>query len=48
MTSPVVTTRLGNRQFIGLIAAIMAMGALGIDLMLPVFDEINPGFSWLE
>ena len=41
MTSPVVTPHVRNRQFIALIAAIMAMGALGIDLMLPVFDEIR-------
>ncbi len=48
MTSPTVTRRLGNRQFIALVAAIMAMGALGIDLMLPVFDEIRAHFGLAE
>ncbi len=45
MTTPATTSRLGNRQFIALVAAIMAMGALGIDLILPVFDEIRAHFG---
>lgn len=39
---------LGNNQFIALMAFVMAMGALGIDLMLPVFDEIRAHFGLAE
>jgi DHA1 family bicyclomycin/chloramphenicol resistance-like MFS transporter len=40
--------QLGNRQFTALLASIMALGALGIDLMLPVFDEIRAHFGLAE
>ncbi|MDH3607314.1 MAG: multidrug effflux MFS transporter [Acidimicrobiia bacterium] len=39
---------IGNKQFTALLAAIMALGALGIDLMLPVFDEIRTHFGLAE
>jgi len=44
MTSPAITA-LGRRQFTALLAMIMALGALGIDLMLPVFDEIRGNYA---
>jgi DHA1 family bicyclomycin/chloramphenicol resistance-like MFS transporter len=36
---------IGQKQFTALLAAIMALGALGIDLMLPVFDDIRSHFG---
>lgn len=36
---------LGNREFIALLSMIMAMGALGIDMMLPAFDDIRASFD---
>jgi len=39
---------IGKKQFTALLAAIMALGALGIDLMLPVFDEIRTHFGLAE
>lgn len=44
--TPVAT--LGPKQFTALLASIMALGALGIDLMLPVFDEIRLYFGLVE
>jgi DHA1 family bicyclomycin/chloramphenicol resistance-like MFS transporter len=44
MTSP-PNVAIGQRQFTALLASIMALGALGIDLMLPVFDEIRAHFG---
>ncbi len=35
----------GQRQLTALLAMLMALGALGIDLMLPVFDEIREHFG---
>lgn len=35
----------GQRQLTALLAMLMALGALGIDLMLPVFDEIRAHFG---
>lgn len=35
----------GRREFIGLIAACIAMTALGIDTVLPAFDEIRASFG---
>lgn len=45
MATPSSLSHLGKRQFVAMIAAIMAMGALGIDLMLPVFDELRAHFG---
>jgi len=45
MNSPASVSDLGNTQFIALLAFVMALGALGIDLMLPVFDEIRAHFG---
>ncbi len=44
--SPVAS--LGRKRFTALLASIMALGALGIDLMLPVFDEIRLHFGLAE
>lgn len=42
------STSIGQKQFTALLASIMALGALGIDLMLPVFDEIRDHFGLAE
>jgi DHA1 family bicyclomycin/chloramphenicol resistance-like MFS transporter len=47
MTSSPAST-LGRKQFTALLASIMALGALGIDMMLPVFDEIRAHFGLAE
>ncbi len=36
---------LGGAEFIALLSMIMAMGALGIDMMLPAFDDIRASFD---
>lgn len=36
---------LGGTEFIAMLSMIMAMGALGIDMMLPAFDEIRATFG---
>ncbi len=36
---------LGSVEFIAMLSMIMAMGALGIDMMLPAFDEIRSTFD---
>lgn len=48
MTSSPSRVTIGRKQFTALLAAIMALGALGIDLMLPVFDEIRTHFGLAE
>ena len=48
MTSSPSPVAIGKKQFTALLAAIMALGALGIDLMLPVFDEIRTHFGLAE
>jgi len=40
-----VVTRLGRVHFTALISMIMAMAAIGIDLMLPAFDDIRNHFG---
>lgn len=48
MTSAAQTiadSRLGRRQFTALISMIMALAAIGIDLMLPAFDDIRAHFG---
>jgi len=42
---PSPAAALGRKQFTALLASIMALGALGIDSMLPVFDEIRLHFG---
>ena len=37
--------RMGSRELLTLISAIMALTALGIDLMLPAFDDIRTAFD---
>ncbi len=37
--------RMGQRELLTLLSAIMAMMALGIDLMLPAFDDIREAFN---
>ncbi len=37
--------RMGQRELLTLLSAIMALMALGIDLMLPAFDEIREAFD---
>ena len=44
MNDPAVKS-FGQRQLTALLAMLMALGALGIDLMLPVFDEIREHFG---
>jgi DHA1 family bicyclomycin/chloramphenicol resistance-like MFS transporter len=39
---------LGQRQFIFLLSMVMAMAALGIDLMLPAFDDMREAFGLAE
>ncbi len=48
MASSRSTAAVGSKQFTALVAAIMALGALGIDLMLPVFDDIRADFGFAE
>ena len=45
MTSSPSAVAIGKKQFTALLASIMALGALGIDLMLPVFDDIRSHFG---
>jgi len=46
--SGTVGDRIGARELVVLISAIMALMALGIDLMLPGFDEIGAAFDLPE
>ena len=39
---------MGQRQFIFLLSMVMAMAALGIDLMLPAFDDMREAFGLAE
>jgi DHA1 family bicyclomycin/chloramphenicol resistance-like MFS transporter len=39
------TGRLGRRELIALLSMVMALGALGIDLMLPAFTEMRAEFG---
>lgn len=39
------TGRLGRRELIALLSMVMALGALGIDLMLPAFTEMRQEFG---
>lgn len=48
MNSPVSVSGLGRKQFTALLAVVMTLGALGIDLMLPAFDEIRAHFGLAE
>ncbi len=41
----IIGSRLGRRQFTALISMIMALAAVGIDLMLPAFDDIRAHFG---
>ncbi len=45
MTSAPTRRTVGQRELTALLALTMALGALGIDLMLPVFDEIRDHFG---
>jgi MFS transporter, DHA1 family, multidrug resistance protein len=45
MTSTKVVGRLGQREFVVLMAWTMALTALSIDLMLPAFDEMRADFG---
>ena len=40
--------RLGRRELLSLIAALMALMALGIDILLPAFDDIRVAFGLAE
>jgi DHA1 family bicyclomycin/chloramphenicol resistance-like MFS transporter len=43
--SNIISARLGRGHFTALISMIMALAALGIDLMLPAFDEVRTYFG---
>ncbi len=45
MTPSSESRRIGPRELVALLALTMALGALGIDLMLPAFDEIRSAFD---
>ena len=45
LTTSSETPRIGRTELVALLALTMALGALGIDLMLPAFDEIRSAFD---
>ena len=45
MSGRPATRRLGRREFVSLVAMMMALGALSVDLVLPAFDEIRDEFG---
>jgi DHA1 family bicyclomycin/chloramphenicol resistance-like MFS transporter len=45
LTTSTRPSRLGRTELVALLALTMALGALGIDLMLPAFDEIRSAFD---
>ena len=46
--APSHTTSLGRNHLLALVSAIMALTALGIDMMLPAFDDIRAAFDLRE
>ena len=40
--------KLGRRELLSLIAALMALMALGIDILLPAFDDIRVAYGLSE
>ena len=39
---------LGRRELLSLVASLMALMALGIDILLPAFDDIRVAFGLVE
>ena len=39
---------LGRRELLALVAALMALMALGIDILLPAFDDIRVAYGLAE
>lgn len=44
-TSSIAQTRVGRRELVALVSAMMAFGAMGIDFMLSAFGEIRADFN---